>query len=97
MRGTNMKTPWIAAAAAGLIGWRWKSKRRIRIGRLDGALGLAGIATLLVGASFVDGAVKDNEPRAAATACKLFGTFGTCLVMLACLTTWFRNRSPRHS
>ncbi len=56
-------------------------------GGRSGVLTLAGLALLLIGVSFVKGAVEENEPRAARTGLLVFGGGGLGLMLLG----WLRR------
>jgi hypothetical protein len=68
-----------------------KGDTTLRIGRFEKGLGLMGLAVLLFGISFVRGAIREDEPEAAARGSQLFGGISLSLTLLAVVVAWARS------
>ncbi len=68
---------WLLAPLAIVTTWR----RSRGMGFVARTLRLGGIASLLLGVAFVQGAVEEDEPRAAAAGARTFGIIGASLVL----------------
>lgn len=86
-----MKQPLVAQCGAMPRAWPQDSNSACQKSWLAQALSLGSIALLLVGISFVKGAVDENEPRAARTGLVVFGTGSMVLMALARAAGRLRN------
>lgn len=71
-----IKVLWMLAPVAAVATWRRSSGE----GLFARVLRIGGVATLLVGASFVQGAVEEDEPAAAFAGARTFATAGALMI-----------------